>query len=271
MGTPMPRMRAHFIPCATVVIACTASASVALGTADRQHVKRFDFTANGPGKATGVRTSVTFTAVGPDRAVERIVTKLARGTRLDTSVPERCAAPDAALVAQGADACPEQSRVGKGVIEGAELGVGDVTLLNGKRETIFLTEFRNAPIRTVARESAEGRTQVIEIAAGFTLERVRLEVERVRKRGEAYLRTPDRCPTGDGSTQGALPIVTGWSRGNDWQRVASVSPLTFGAPRHPAGKIRTRGWSGCDVDCLPSVTQEISISKPKDLLGKRSK
>jgi hypothetical protein len=45
MGTTMSRMRRHFIPCATVVIACTASASVALGTADRQHVKRFDFTA----------------------------------------------------------------------------------------------------------------------------------------------------------------------------------------------------------------------------------
>jgi hypothetical protein len=190
----VPRIRGNLILSVIVAIAGTALAGAALGSADRQHVKRFEFTAQRPGKATGVRTSVTFSATEPDRAVERIVTKLARGTRLDTSVPKRCAAPDAELVARGPDACPEQSRVGEGVIEGAELGVGDVTLLNGKRETIFLTEFGDAPIRTVGRESAEGRTQVIEIAAGFTLERVRLEVDRIKNGGEAYLRTPNRCP-----------------------------------------------------------------------------
>jgi hypothetical protein len=187
-------MRGNLIPCAIVAIACTVLADASLGTADRQHVKRFEFTAERPGKPTGVTTSVTFSATDPDRAVERIVTKLARGTRLDTSVPKRCAAPDAELVARGADACPDQSKVGEGVIEGAELGVGDVTLLNGKRETIFLIEFGDAPIRTVGRESAEGRTQVIEIVEGFTLERVRLEVDRIKKGGEAYLRTPNRCP-----------------------------------------------------------------------------
>jgi hypothetical protein len=114
MDTSMPRMRGRLIACAIVVIACTASARVGLATADRQQVKRFEFTAERPGRATGVRTSVTFVAVDPDRAVERIVTKLARGTRLDTSVPKRCAAPDAELVAQGAEACPEQARWGKG-------------------------------------------------------------------------------------------------------------------------------------------------------------
>jgi hypothetical protein len=80
------------------------------------------------------------------------------------------------------------------VIEGVELGVGDVTFLNSRRETIFLIEFREVPIRTVSRESAEGRTQVIEIPEGFTLERVRLEVDRIKKGGESYLRTPSRCP-----------------------------------------------------------------------------
>jgi hypothetical protein len=194
MGDTVPMIRGDLISCLIVAIACTALTDAASGTDDRQHVKRFEFTAERPGKPTGVRTSVTFSETDPERAVERIVTKLAPGTRLDTSVPKRCAAPDAELVAQGADACPQQSRIGEGVIEGAELGVGDVTLLNGKRETIFLLEFRDAPTRTVARESAEGRTQVIEIVAGFTLERVRLEVDRIKKGGEAYLRTPKRCP-----------------------------------------------------------------------------
>jgi hypothetical protein len=177
-----------------VLIASTTLASAALGTDDRQQVKRFKFTSERPGKTTGVKTSVSFDAEDPTSAVERIVTKLARGTELDTSVPKRCEATDPELMAQGAGACPKRSTVGEGVVEGVELGVGDVTLLNAKRETIFLVELREFPIRTVARESAKGRKQVIEVTEGFTLERVRLEIDRIEKDGESYLETPNRCP-----------------------------------------------------------------------------
>jgi hypothetical protein len=189
-----PGRRSRSIGYTLVVIACTLFASASFGSDDRQRVKRADFTTERPGTPTGVKVSISFAESGPDSAVAKIVTKLARGTDFDTSVPERCPASDDELVAQGAGACPEASKVGKGLIEVAELGTGDLTLFNGDKETIFLIEFRDSPIRTVNRETARGRTQVIEIAEGATLERVQIAIDRIQKDGEGYVETPSRCP-----------------------------------------------------------------------------
>ncbi len=97
-------------------------------------------------------------------------------------------------MAQGRAACPQSSKVGDGLVELAELGTGDVTMFNSNQETIFLIEFRDSGIRNVNREAAAGRIQTIEIAEGVTLERVELEIDRIRKGGESYVGTPDRCP-----------------------------------------------------------------------------
>jgi hypothetical protein len=189
-----PGRRSTSIGYVLVVTACMLFASASFGTDDRQRVKRAEFTSERPAAPTGVKISIGFAESGPDTAVAKIVTKLARGTDFDTSVPERCPASDEELVAQGAGACPESSKVGEGLIELAELGTGNLTLFNGNKETIFLIEFRDAPIRTVNREAARGRTQVIEIAEGVTLERVKIKIDRIRKDGEGYVETPSRCP-----------------------------------------------------------------------------
>ena len=178
---------------AIAAIAFTAIAGAALPSADRQRVRQFEFTAERPGKVTGVETVVTFPGATPETAAAMLVTKLARGTELDTSVPTRCTATNDELVAQGATACPRSSKVGDGEIELAELGSGNVTLFNSTRETIFLIEFPG-PVRVANRESAVGRTQRIEIAEGATLRRVELTIDRIREDGENYLETPDRCP-----------------------------------------------------------------------------
>ena len=183
-----------FTSLAVLAIAGTALAGIAFAGADRQKVGGFGFTTKKPGASSGVKTSVSFPGATPETAVATITTKLARGARLDTSVPDRCAATDEELVAQGAAACPPSSKVGDGEIQLTELGVGDLTLFNAEDETIFLTEFQNPPIRSVNREAARGRTQVIEIPEGVTLERVALEIDRIQIDGESYLQTPSRCP-----------------------------------------------------------------------------
>ena len=49
-------------------------------------------------------------------AVQKVVTILPKGARYDASVPGSCAAGDEELMVQGAAACPEDSRIGGGVI-----------------------------------------------------------------------------------------------------------------------------------------------------------
>ena len=193
MGAIRQGRRARWIGFAILALTCAAIATTAPGSADRQRVRQFEFTAERPGKVTGVETVVTFPGATPETAAAMLVTKLARGTELDTSVPTRCTATDDELVAQGATACPRSSKVGDGEIELAEVGSGNVTLFNSTRETIFLIEFPG-PVRVANRESAVGRTQRIEIAEGATLKRVELTIDRIREGGDNYLQTPDRCP-----------------------------------------------------------------------------
>lgn len=186
--------RSRSIGYAVLALACAAIAASALGSVDRQRIKQFEFTSERPGNATGVETVATFPGATPDTAVATIVTKPARGTELDTSVPERCKASDEELRTQGAAACPPASNVGDGEIRIAELGSGNVTLFNAKGETIFLVEFPGTQIRTVGRETATERRQRIDIPEGVTLERIELEIDRIREGGENYIETPDSCP-----------------------------------------------------------------------------
>jgi hypothetical protein len=186
--------RSRSIGYAVLALTCAAVAASAVGSADRQRVREFEFTSERPGKATGVETVATFPGATLGTAVAKIVTKPARGTELDTSVPERCKASDEELRAEGTAACPQGSRVGDGEVEIAELGSGNVTLFNARRETIFLIEFPATGIRTVGRESADERSQRIEIPEGVTLRRIELDIDRIREGGENYIETPERCP-----------------------------------------------------------------------------
>jgi len=205
---------------AIALVSAVAFAATALGqgTASRQSAS-LKFTVERPNAATGVRIAIDYRNPNdPDAkpfAVRRVVTELARGSRTNTRVPARCGASDAQLMAQGAGACPDRSIVGGGRLS-TDNGVpgpsrmirNRVTLINNRRELIFLTRSTNtpAPMRLVVRADAEGRkttTTVPPVPGGppdgfLAIDRVKLRMQKLSRRidGErrAYVRTPHSCP-----------------------------------------------------------------------------
>jgi hypothetical protein len=86
------------------------------GTADQQ------FTTTQPGAPTGLTFMASYHAAGDPKGdppyLRRVVISPPPGLRYDTSVPDRCAAPDIELQVMGPDACPPGSRLGTGTIDG---------------------------------------------------------------------------------------------------------------------------------------------------------
>lgn len=190
-----------------------------------EHVPRqtfaLTFTTERPAAPTGFSEAIDY--VNPDDpagkppAAQRIVVRLADGTLVDTSAPQQCEAPDPALIAQGAGACPPGSVVGGGEVDldtgllgPARIIRSDVTLLNNEGEVIFLFEQRDNGTRVVSRAKVEGSSFTTEVPPipggppdGFTaIDRVALEVDAVsRSRGQStasYITTPRSCPEGGG-------------------------------------------------------------------------
>jgi hypothetical protein len=178
---------------------------------DRQRAS-MKFTTEAPGQPTGLRVKIDY--FDPDDedakppAVSVVLEKLARGARIDTSVPARCGASDAELIAEGEDACPSRSRVGDGEITidtgfpepGRFLAV-DVTFLNNDSELIFLSTERQSGARVVSRAPIEGRTFTSTAPPlpgtppdGGAIDTVDVKLDRISDGGGAYLRTPRRCP-----------------------------------------------------------------------------
>ena len=120
------------------------------------------FIESAPGRASGYRVRIDYTNPDDPEAkppsVRRVVEVFARGTRIDTSAPARCAATDAELMLAGRSACPRGSIVGNGFIklDTGMPGPGrylkeDVTFLNNTNELIYLTKDRATGARTVVR------------------------------------------------------------------------------------------------------------------------
>jgi hypothetical protein len=148
-------------------------------------------------------------------AVQEVVIRLQKGTRIDTSVPARCTASDQELTSAGTAACPPGSRVGGGTIDlddGLMTGPfpriikNRVDILNNRRELILLTETTNTPgppVRAVAREPiTNGDTLTAEAPPlpgqpppdSYTaIKRVRTNLKRVVRGRRAFLTTPPRC------------------------------------------------------------------------------
>jgi hypothetical protein len=149
-------------------------------------------------------------------AVKRVVTLLPRGARYDASVPGSCTASDAALTAQGGAACPEDSRVGGGVITvdtgmpgPGRIVTADTEFFNNAEdpdgEFIYLNTIRDTGARTVLRADVTRRKTITEApllpgtpADGGAIDTVDVVVDRVKRTvdGErrAYITTPPRCP-----------------------------------------------------------------------------
>lgn len=177
---------------------------------------RLSFTTDKPGKPSGLVLDVDYRdpehPKGKPPAVRRVVTTLARGARYDTSVPERCTAPDAALMLFGEAACPLGSKVGVGAItlDTGLLGPGrfvdaEVDFLNDTNELIFLNTVRGSRARTVVRAQVTRRRTITAAPflpgtppEGAAIDKVHVKDFRIveRRAGErrAYITTPQRCP-----------------------------------------------------------------------------
>jgi hypothetical protein len=218
------------------------------GSADRQ-TAQVQFRKQAMSRSTGTRLAIDYVNPAHPKAkpyaVERTVTHLQRGTQIDTSVPGQCQASDAALMAEGAAACPDGSRVGSGEIT---LDTGfpgslrrlefNVTLFNNDSQLIFLLEPKSGPMsRSVSRATVQGRTIISEVPPipggppdGFTaIKRVSVHTHGVTVGSGAdrrmYTRTPSFCP------------ASGWRnrtiftyRDGEVEKVASPSPCTGPPP-----------------------------------------
>src|SRR3954462_8998386 len=108
---------------AVVGAACAASALTAApalaGTGSRQSAKVV-FVEHRPGLPSALAFDVDYVNPsdphGKPPAVRSVFETLAQDARFDTSVPARCDASDAQLMAAGASACPPGSKVGTGYL-----------------------------------------------------------------------------------------------------------------------------------------------------------
>lgn len=170
------------------------------------------FTTEKADHSSGLRLSIDYRNPSDRQAqppaVRQVVEKLARGGRFDTSVPELCPASDAELMAEGADACPDGSRVGTGVItfdtgfpEPGRFVVVDVVFLNNTDELIFLSTPRSTGSRVVVRAPMDRRA--IHGSApllpgtppnGASIDTVEARLDRIARRGRSYITTPRECP-----------------------------------------------------------------------------
>ena len=148
-------------------------------------------------------------------AVKKVVTILPKGASYDPSVPGSCTASDEELMAQGAAACPEDSRIGGGVITvdtglpgPARIVTADTEFFNNAEdpegEFIYLNTVRGSDARTVVRADVTTRRTVTVAPMlpgtppdGGAIDTVDVEVSKVVRRidGErrAYITTPAKC------------------------------------------------------------------------------
>jgi len=209
-----------------VVCLCAVSiptVALAGGEGSRQEAS-YKLTQSGPGNSTGERFK--FDYVNPDDsdakppAVERVVTKLPKRGRFDATIPGSCSASDAELMAQGADACPENSLIGGGVVtvdtglpEPGRFVTADVVFANNENdpegEFIYINTVRDgSSARTVIRADVRRRKTVTEAGMlpgtppdGGSIDTVDLEVDSISKGRGDYITTPPRCRDGSWTTR----------------------------------------------------------------------
>ena len=205
-------------PTAALLCAFAALASAGPAVAQVRQTSRFAFDTDRPGAPAAVTLEIDYSNPSdPDAkpyAVQTVVETLAAGARIDTAVPERCGASDAELMARGAAACPEGSRVGIGELD-LDSGVpgpgrivsNRVTEFNNTDQLILLLEQPNGT-RAVSRSpiSDGGRTLRSDSPPlpggppdGYTaVKRVRVKLDRITATRDgvtrAYVTTPAECP-----------------------------------------------------------------------------
>jgi hypothetical protein len=99
-----------------VALAALVPAATAGAQAPQRQTASVLFSQTQPGKSSGLRILIDYRnptdPAAKPFAVRRIVTTLAPGSLIDTSVPAKCTLSDAALMANGTRDCPVPSIVG---------------------------------------------------------------------------------------------------------------------------------------------------------------
>lgn len=200
---------------ATALLAAGAGAGAAgqyaPGEGSRQSAS-VDFTSKRPASSSGLAIDIDY--VNPNDpeakppAVREIFIRLAKGARVDTSVPPLCEAGDQELIAQGESACPAESKVGEGFLR-IDTGFPgplrmlkeDVTFLNAADEIIFLTQDRATGARlashaTVLRRRLRSTAPTLPGSPpdGAAIDVVRERLDAFSSDGRHYITTPRHCP-----------------------------------------------------------------------------
>lgn len=200
---------------AAVLVAFVVHAGASAGPDSRQ-AGELVLTSAEPGSSSGWRFAVDYVnptdPAAKPHAVRTVVTQLAPGSTFDTSVPERCTASDAQLMAQGASACPAGSRVGEGYLR-LDTGLpdpgrfieSDILFFNAEGQVVFLNTERESGARLVTRSAVKGGRTVSMAPPlpgappdGAAIDVVRVELNEVSREvdGElhSYVSTPPGCP-----------------------------------------------------------------------------
>ena len=229
---------------ATLVLALTALPALAFA-GDGGSRQSSDYTLSQERPSSPTSEHFVFDYVNPNDpeakppAVEKVVTRLPNTAHFDSSVPGSCTATDAELMAQGADACPESSAIGGGVIT-VDTGVpgpgrfitADTLFFNNAEdpdgEFIYLNTARGTEGRTVIRADVTRRRTITGVFPplpgtppdGGSIDTVDVTVADVRSGGDAFITTPRQCPQ-DGSWR---PAVRFSYQDGVTQTVASEAP-----------------------------------------------
>jgi hypothetical protein len=197
------------------VAASAFAASGASAAAQSPAVVTYDdtFTTRAPAAPTGRIFIDTFTNADDPAAkpppVSHFHLQLPPGARFDTGAVTRCSANDAALMAQGAAACPEDSQVGSEVFL-ADTGfpepnrhiTADAVFINEKDGLISVGTDRATGARVVShgKVTPGGEDLDVPLLPGTPPDGATDVREDARFRaatgtdGRAYLRTPPSCP-----------------------------------------------------------------------------
>jgi hypothetical protein len=209
-------MKAHGITAVLAAMACALLPAAAAAQTGSRQTAELSFLETEPGASTGFTLEIDY--VNPEDpsakppAVRRVVQRFAEGTRIDTSIPERCGATDPQLMLQGADACPAGSRVGSGTVtvdtgQPGRFIVADTVFLNNTDELILVSTDRGTGARVVTRAAVEKDRIVTELAPlpgsppdGGAIDVVDFRIDKVTRvvGGEerGYVTTPATCPAG---------------------------------------------------------------------------
>jgi hypothetical protein len=156
-------------------------------------------------------------------AVKTIVFHLAPGTVIDTGALPQCKASDAELMAQGAAACPADTRVNTGVVQsdtGSTAGfprvvTSDVQNFNNDGELVGVSDAREIPFRNVTHSKISGNTITFDIPDSpgqgppdnfSALTSLTTVTPSLVRAGRAYTLTPPTCPA-SGFWPGSIDFI----------------------------------------------------------------